>query len=64
MVDAMSKRAKRGAGFVVIAVLLWLIAVPAYESDVPSLIPGVIGWAAILCTLYGLVTLAWGLIRD
>jgi hypothetical protein len=57
----MSKRARRGLGFVVLALLFWLIAVAANDS---VLVQGVAVLGLIACGLYGLLTLAWGLIRD
>lgn len=62
----MSKRVRLGLGFVVIAVLLWLIAIPLQAADGgPARAAYAVVLAGMVATgLFGLVTLAWGLIRD
>lgn len=57
----MSKRARQGLGFVVVAVLLWLIALATKEVPTVQALAGI---ACIATGVYGLAMLAWGLIRD
>lgn len=61
----MSKRARQGLGFVVLAFLLWLIALALRDTT------GAWRWlnlvvvvGVVLCGVYGLARLALGLIRD
>lgn len=60
----MSMKVKRGAGLVVVALIVFLIGYATSEGNGPSAFTDLLGVTTVLIGAIGLVLVAWGLLRD